>query len=94
MSAIYPVPSTVQHISTHAYDKYALLIDDTHPRCVARVAITRLVQCSQLATDVMLRYHHVRIEAEATYRISESTAGRYVMVIKRGILVTLFPLDN
>jgi len=92
--SIQPLPSTLRNISSHAYDKYAALVNPDHPRYIARVGIARIVQCSRVASDTQLRYLHVRIESEATYRISEVSAGLFLLVIKRGILVTMIRLDQ
>lgn len=92
--SLQPLPSTLRNISSHVFDKYAELINAEHPRYVARVVIARLVQCSHVMTDVELRYYRIRIDWEATYRISESSAGLFLIVLKRGCMVTIRPIES
>lgn len=82
--------SPVMSISRHAVERFSQRIDSRLGRGHARVALYRMFKCSYEANDHLIRRLRLKPDGETRYYISESTYGRYVIVLKRGVLVTLW----
>lgn len=83
----------IQSISRHAVERYADRVSARAQPYHARVAILRMWQCGHYATDRELKHMGKVREGEATYRITETSAGRFLIIMKRGIIVTLWEVS-
>lgn len=94
MSAISAIPSPLRSISQHAIDQYIERVTDQNiKRYAARLALWRMHMSGHDVTPWEYeRYVRKPIDGEATWRISDTCYGRYVLLIKRGVLVTLWEL--
>lgn len=93
MSALPAQPYRLRYISSHVVDRFAEKVDDALSRYHARKALRRMFECSTLLTEYQLRRLHVRIELEADYRLSQTSYGAYLFVIKRNTLVTCWKVE-
>lgn len=96
MIALRPQPSTLRWVQEHAIDKYIERADKSlyNRRDAARDALLRMYRCAHVASDVELRWYHIRIAWYATYFISETSVGKFCMVIEGGWLKTILRLDE
>lgn len=95
MSVVREIASPAHYISGHAIDQYMdRVILQECPRYVARLALWRMYYSGHDATPwEMIEFIHKPFSADDTWRISETCYGRFLMLIKRDVLVTLWRLN-
>ncbi len=98
MSALPPVPSPLTNISLHAIERFCERVIgvplEPASGSLARIALYRMYRASRPATWTQLCRLHVKIDRNATYLLSDSGYGLYILIIKEGELVTLWKLPT
>lgn len=88
MSALPAIPSPLRSISSHAIERYQQRVLSV-PRGVARVGVFRLYTSGYDATE----YQKARLgtfDGETSLRIVDTCYGCFALIVKRGVVVTLY----
>ena len=98
MSALPAIPLSLQTISLHAMERFCERVIgvplDPAAAGLARVGLYRMYLASRPATLMQLYRLHVRVDWNASYLISDTGYGLYLLVIKDGTLMTLWSLKK